>query len=42
MAQKSGTKETQVKGKRIGARKGAANKTADKKDPKITLDIRIV
>jgi hypothetical protein len=42
IVQKSGTKATQATGNRIGARKGAANRMADEKAPKIILDIRIV
>jgi hypothetical protein len=41
IAQKSGTKAIQAAGNKIGARNGAANKIADKKDAKIILDIRL-
>jgi hypothetical protein len=39
MAQKNGTKAIQVSGNRLDARKAAANRMAQIKDPEIILDI---
>jgi hypothetical protein len=39
MVQKSGTNATHASGNRLGARKGAANRIADKKQARYLLDI---